>query len=85
MTVAIETYLHIAFADAEDTGIPAYRSPGAEAAHSPKTLSAEYGAVHTSDQGPIPADRQVQACKEAQVPVNRIHLHSLHRPSFVLE
>jgi hypothetical protein len=85
LTVTIETYLHIASADAEDTGIPAYRCPGAEAVHSPKTLLVDYAVVHTSDQGPIPADQQVQAYKAAQVPVNQIHLHSLHRPSFVLE
>jgi hypothetical protein len=85
MTVAIETYLHIAFADAEDTGIPAYRSLEAEAAHSPKTLLVDYEAVHTFDQGPIPVVQPVQAYKAAQVPANRIHLHSLHRPSFVLE
>jgi hypothetical protein len=85
MTVAIETYLHIASADVEDTGIPAYRSLEAEAVHNPKTVLVDYAADHTSDQGPTPAAQWVQAYKAAQVPVNQIHLHSLHRPSFVLE
>jgi hypothetical protein len=83
--MTIKTYLHIASDDVEDTDTPAYRFLGEEAVHNPKTWSAEYVAVHTSDQGPIPADQQVQAYKVAQVPVNRIHLHSLHRPSVVPE
>jgi hypothetical protein len=70
--MTIKTYLHIASDDVEDTDTPAYRFLGEEAVHNPKTWSAEYVAVHTSDQGPIPADQQVQAYKVAQVPVNRI-------------
>jgi len=80
-----QTYFRSAFADAEDTGFPAYRNLEGVVVHIPKTLLAEVEADHTSGQESTPADHQVQTYKAAQVPASRIHLHSLLRSCLLLE